>query len=324
MDARQLRYFLRIVESRSISRAAADLRIAQSALSLHVANLEAELGVPLLVRSRRGIMPTECGELLVAKARLILGQLDNAVQEIRSYAADPAGNVTLGLPASIAAFFSAPLLMQIKYRYPNISLRVVDGVSADLLALTQESRIDLALVVEVGEVSATGVERLVTERLYLVGAGPRRFDRAASVRSTKLAGLPLILPGRNHGIRVVMEDFAERIGIELPIKFEVDALPAIKELVRSEFGYTILPTSAIRDEVKRGDMWTVELTSPAPQRTIILVRPPKQVPSRASDAVRRTIRDLVVKLVSDGDWPATLLIKPSSEQQMMLDNVDWV
>ena len=95
MDARQLSYFVRIVETGSMSHAAADLHVAQSALSLHVANLEHELGVALLIRRKRGVTPTACGELLFNRARSILNQFDNTVQEIRSYAASPAGNVTL-------------------------------------------------------------------------------------------------------------------------------------------------------------------------------------------------------------------------------------
>ncbi|HEX2890051.1 LysR family transcriptional regulator [Vineibacter terrae] len=324
MDAKQLRYFVRIVETGSISRAAADLRVAQSALSLHIANLEDELGVLLLVRKKRGVTPTECGELLFNRARSILGQFESAVQEIRSYAANPAGNVTLGLPASIAAFFAAPLLMQLKNRYPSITLRIVDGVPSRLLAEVQESRIDLALVAEAGANSTLGVERLLSEKLYLVGAGRRRFGNAPAVKTARLASLPLVLPGRDHGIRLLIEEVAAKLGIELTVNFQVDAVTAIKDLVRLEFGVTVLPGAAVRDEIKRGEFWAVELVNPTPLRNIVLVRPVKPPPTRASDAARSVIRDLIVKLVNDGDWPATLLFTPTSEPYLFVESVDWL
>lgn len=324
MDAKQLRYFVRIVESGSISRAAADLRVAQSALSLHIANLEHELGVLLLIRKKRGVTPTECGELLFNRARSILGQFDNTVQEIRSFAASPAGNVTLGLPASIAAFFAAPLLMQLKNRYPSITLRVVDGVPSRLLTEVQDSRIDIAVVAETGATSALGVERLLSEKLFLVGAGRRRFGNATAVKTARLAALPLILPGRDHGIRQLIEETAARLGIDLTVNFQVDAVTAIKDLVRLEFGLTILPGVVIRDEIKRDEFWAVELTNPTPIRNIVLARPVKPPPTRASDAARSVIKDLVVKLVNDGDWPATLLFTPTNEPYLFLENVDWL
>jgi len=325
MDVRQLRYFVRIVEAGGISRAAGELNISQSALSLHVTNLEHELGVRLLLRGKRGVTPTDCGQILVNRALSILSQLDNAVQEIRSYAADPAGKVSLGLPASIAEFFCPPLLMQIKSRYPNISLRIVDGVSQRLLSWVQESRIDLALAPEIGSTAALGVERLLAEKLHLVGAGPRRFGRASGVKAANLASMPLILPGREHGIRLIAEDLAAKLDIDLLVKFEVDALPAIKELVRAQFGYTLLPEAAIKQEMKRGELWAVELTDPPLLRHIALLRPLRAPATRAADAVRHVIMHLVVKMVRTGEWPATLLVdKEGSLADALAENLDWL
>lgn len=324
MDVRQLRYFMRIVEKRSLSRAAADLRVSQSSLSLHVANLEQELGVELLVRSRRGVALTECGELLLTRARAIIGQVDATMEEIRSFAENPAGLVTLGLPASIAAFFSAPLLMQLKVRYPRITLRIVDGVTSRLLALAQEKRVDLAMVTEVGPMSALGAERLVSETLYLAGAGPRRFGNAFAVNAANLASVPLVLPSRDHGTRLLVEEYAKALGIDLLVKFEVDAVPAIKELVRSGFGCTFLPATAIKEEAARGEFWTVELVEPALARIVTLVRPLKGKTNPASDAARAVIRDLVIKLVDSGDWPGTLLLKPTTNSPSIAEHIDWL
>lgn len=323
MDVRQLRYFVRIVEKKSLSRAAADLRVSQSSLSLHVANLEHELGVELLLRSRRGVALTECGELLFNRARSIIGQIDATVEEIRSFAENPSGVVTLGLPAGIAAFFSAPLLMQLRVRYPKITLRIVDGATSRLLSWAQEKRVDLAMVTETGAISALGTERLLSETLYLVGAGPQRFGNTFAVKAANLASVPLVLPSREHSMRLLVEEFAKGLGIDLQVKFEVDALPAIKELVRSGFGCTFLPATAIKDETARGEFWTVQVVDPTFTCTTTLVQPLKVKTNPASDAARAVIRDLVVKLVDNGDWPGTLLLKPSPSTALASDHIDW-
>ena len=90
MDIRQLRYFVAIAEQGSFSRAAALLHIAQPALSLHVRNMEFDLGTPLLFRSPKGVVPTEAGEILLRNARIIIDQLAIAEEEIRGHDNDQA------------------------------------------------------------------------------------------------------------------------------------------------------------------------------------------------------------------------------------------
>ena len=89
MDLRQLRYFVAIVQCGSISRASLQLNIAQPALSLHVRNMEADLGLPLLFRTPQGVQPTEAGLILLRNARLIIEQFEQAQREIRGSAAEP-------------------------------------------------------------------------------------------------------------------------------------------------------------------------------------------------------------------------------------------
>jgi LysR family nitrogen assimilation transcriptional regulator len=108
MDVRRLHYFLGIVEAGSISRAAAELRVAQSAPIQHAANIETGLGARLLLRSRRSVRPAECGRRLVEHARLTLGRL-GAIEDIRSYGRAPTGGMTIGLSAGMAALIAAPL-----------------------------------------------------------------------------------------------------------------------------------------------------------------------------------------------------------------------
>ena len=78
MDLRQLRYFIAIVEQGSFSKAAEFLNVAQPALSLHVRNLESELGCALLFRSPQGVVATEAGDILVRNARIMAEQEEEA------------------------------------------------------------------------------------------------------------------------------------------------------------------------------------------------------------------------------------------------------
>ena len=100
MDVKQMRYFVQIVESGSLSKAASQLHIAQPSLSQQLKGLEDELGVELLVRHPRGVTPTDLGMLFCDHARSILKDIDRAKEIVQTRARNPVGRVSVGLPTS--------------------------------------------------------------------------------------------------------------------------------------------------------------------------------------------------------------------------------
>ncbi len=303
MDVRQLRYFLSIVEAGSISRAAAELRVAQPALSQHVANLETELGARLLVRSQRGVQPTECGQRLVEHARLILGQIGGAIEDIRSYGRAPTGEVTLGLSAGMAVLIAAPLLATVRARYPGIVLRIVDGLSGTLLEWAQKGRVDLSLTFDIDEKAGVAVAPILREEIELVTVG----GVASPVAPRELARQRLILPSRPHRLRLLVERYARSVGVELRVDYEIDAMAAILTLVKSRLGCSLLPFIAAADDLRRGELCLRPL-EPRLERTVVLVHPQGRPATGAVDAIQEALQEVVCSLVARGAWPAKLMI----------------
>lgn len=306
MELRQLRYFVAIVQCGSISRAALELNIAQPALSLHIRNMEADLGVPLLFRTSKGVQPTEAGLILLRHARLVLDQLEQAGQEIRGHAAEPAGEVRLGLPSSISQTLGVPLVLAARERYPKITLRIADAMSGYVLEWLRIGRVDLGLLyqaIEQRELHATG---LLTEALVLSGpveapAG-RSHPPGDTVAFAALAVLPLVLPSPGHGLRDLLDDAATAQAVRLASDIDIDAYGAIKELIGRGLGYSVLPAHAVRREVEEGRLraWTVD---PPLTRTVHLVRPLDRPVSSAADAVAGLCRATLHDLVRSGAWP---------------------
>ncbi len=309
MDVRQLRYFLSIVEAGSISRAAAQLRVAQPALSQHVANLETELGTRLLLRSQRGVQPTECGQRLVEHARLILGQVGGAIEDIRSYGRAPTGEVTLGLSAGMAALIAAPLLTTVRARYPGIVLRIVDGLSGTLLEWAQKGRVDLSLTFDVDERAGVAITPILREAIELVTVG----GAASPVAPRELARQRLILPSRPHRLRLLVERYGRSVGVELKIDYEIDAMAAILSLVKSRLGCSLLPFVAAVDDLRRGELCLRPL-EPALERTVVLVHPHGRPATGAVDAIQEALQEVVCAFVARGAWPAKLMIPHAPAQ----------
>ncbi|MFB2605687.1 LysR family transcriptional regulator, partial [Rhizobium phaseoli] len=128
VDFRKLRSFVKIVDTGSVSRAAALLRTAQPALSQQIAALEAHFKHKLLIRSNVGITPTEAGLILYRHAQLMLKQIDQAQTDINQSAKSVAGRVSIGLATySTSSALSLPILKEMKARHPDVVVHINDS-----------------------------------------------------------------------------------------------------------------------------------------------------------------------------------------------------
>ncbi|MGN0934109.1 LysR family transcriptional regulator [Falsigemmobacter intermedius] len=307
MDIRQLRYFVAIAEQGSFSRAAALLHVAQPALSLHVRNMEADLGTKLLFRSPKGVIPTEAGAVLLCHARTIIGQLAVAEEEVRGQQADPSGEVRLGLPGTIGEVLSVPLIRAAHLRYPKIRLRIAEAMSGFVLDWMREARIDLAVVYR--EVNETGIDsvRLLDEELVFFAPaeapeGVRLPPPGQPVALRDLAQVPMILPGAAHGLRELLTRYAISAGISLTTVIEVDSYHSIKELVLSGFGCSILPGNAVHREIAEGRLQGWQIRAPEILRSVWLAHATSRPMSHSVAAIQSLACEVLQNLARSGSW----------------------
>ncbi|GAB5378240.1 MAG: LysR substrate-binding domain-containing protein [Acuticoccus sp.] len=305
MNVRQLRYFLTIARCGSFSRAASELNVAQPALSHHVANLEAELGVRLFDRSPKGVLPTECGETLVGHAEAIMAQLETARRDVQNAARNPSGTVSIGLPPTVSLAFTAPLVIESAKRYPSIDLRVWENYSAHLGEWLSAGRLDLAVLFDVEEIAPLETSFLFDDRLYWVCPPGFRKPGQTSIRFEEGARHPLLLTGKKNGLRHAVERHSRTSEVPLQVKTELDSMPAIKALVASGYGHTILPWYAVRDEVNSGAIDAIPIVDPVPTRRVVLARAGTLAPSRAAELIADLAVELMHHLVSADDWLGT-------------------
>lgn len=161
-----------------------------------MARLEDEVGKPLLLRSSRGVTPTDNGEALYHHAKFMLRQLDQAVAVARQETAAVSGRVALGLAPTTVARLGLPLLQHLRAMYPAVLLNVVEGLSGHLEHMTRVGQLDLAVLFSPAAASELTVEPLLEEELFVIV--PAESSLVAADRDaltlTEVAGLPLILP----------------------------------------------------------------------------------------------------------------------------------
>jgi LysR family transcriptional regulator, nitrogen assimilation regulatory protein len=300
MDLRQLRYFVRIVDLGSLSKAAADLYVAQPALSRQVASLEAELKVPLLVRSVRGVTPTDAGTALYRQAQGILRQLSRIPEEVRSAGGLPAGTVSVGLPFSVSNVLTAALVAEVRSRLPGVRIFVTEAVSSVLEEQLTGGRLDIGMLYET-ERRAGGIDErpLLVEELFLVGA--RKGRQAKEIALAEAIRLPFILPGRNNATRRILEKAVAKAGGSFEVIAEVDSASTIKGMVAAGLGVTVMSRSALHPEGGQPALSIQRIVRPSLSRALNVCAS-RGTPTRATSAVLEILAETALGLVRRGTW----------------------
>lgn len=291
MTLTQLRYFLAIATAGTMSAAARQVGIAQPALSLQIAHLEAELGQKLFARHGRGMSLTEMGRRLQSRATEILRHVELAKEELADDTESPSGTVSIGMATAANMAFSVDLLISVRRRFPRLKVQLVESMSGFLLEWVERGRIDMAIVYDVPPHGSLLIERLATEELFLIGSP--EAELGSSVPFPELAGIPLIIPGKQHRLGQLIHRLAVAEKLALNIAAEVDSTYTIKKLVTHNEGYTILSWHAVQEEVERGELRAMSLRNPTPRRSIDLVINPLRKLDPSVVAVRKSLVRLV-------------------------------
>jgi LysR family transcriptional regulator, nitrogen assimilation regulatory protein len=246
MQLRHLRYFVKIVDAGSFSRAAATIHVAQPALSQQIAELEEQLGLTLLIRSARGVRPTTAGEVLYREASAILRQVERLPSIVRSSSGDPEGTVSVGMSSTLAATLAGPFIKSCKAALPKVVLKFSVGDSQTVKAGIEAHTLDMAVVFEDELVPIFSRKPLFRQRLYLIGRQPE-IDRAATISFEALAKLPLILPSQGNVTRSVVDRAFATAGKSPNVIAEADLLSSTLAMVQTGIGSAIVPKGDMSD-----------------------------------------------------------------------------
>ena len=307
MELRQLRYFVRVVELGSMSRAALDLNLVQSALSQQISRLEGELSARLLQRTRKGVTPTEAGMAFFREAQLALRHAEQAGRAARQ--ARLSGTVSVGLAPTTAAVLGLPLMHAMRERYPDVRLHMVESLSGHLTQMLNARQLDLAVLFETDAARRWSVTPLLEETLYLIrsrqGLPP---NAAATVSMAELGALPLILPTGPHGLRSTLDAAFARAGLRPVLAAEIDSLALLMDAVDAGLGATLQPWAAVGRFANAAQRFHLAaLDDPLARRPNVLCSLSDDELSPAALAARVVLADCARARVNAGQWMGAML-----------------
>ena len=303
MNIRQLKYFIAIVDESNISSAARVLRIAQPALSQHIANLEDELMTDLLIRSSRGVTPTKAGEILYQHAHKIVAQLKQAADDVRSEANTPRGHVAIALPPMLSSHIAPRLLARVAERYPDVDLRIFEELGLNVREMIDNRRVDLGMLATTDPSPKAKYLHLYDEPLFLVSrrrVGDAEDAGTATVDTEALFTVPLVLSQQSHAVREMVERVARDFGRTLNVRVATESVQLRISYIRSGVTSGVLPWPSFDSLWRRGEIFAQRLVNPDLIRQIFLAWPRNQPLNAASRAVRDEAIAICRELFDEG------------------------
>lgn len=312
MELRQIRYFVAVVDHGSLSRAAREVHVAQSALSKQMTMLEAELETALFHRSATGIIPTEAGNVFYEYACGMLKHLRDAKAAVAQQPGELSGSIVVALPQTVARILALPLMRAAAKRYPNVVLHLNEELTGNLIDQLLHGRVDIALFTPSGLPPEVIFTPVAEEALYYFHApGDPLAPPPGEVALAEAVSRPLVFPGRAHAhaTRAVVEEaLADRRMPPLAVAMEVNSVHILMSAVEAGIGPTLMPLNLAAREVREGRLVAHPIAGKGVFRTLGICTCAAMPNSRLRTAMVELLNDVVRDMCESGDWPGIRLI----------------
>lgn len=252
MDNRQFDYFLKIVETKSFSKAAKQLYISQPSLSQYINRLETSLGTALFDRSSSPLVLTYAGEIYfetILKIKSLYSEMTNKLEDIEDL---KKGFLNIGLTPSKANYYLPTILPVFKSKYPGIDIKITEGTSAELESLLGKGLVDLCLMNQPIEKSPYEIEYepFYEENIYLAAPSKYQLPTMPSegifprVDLEALNGMPFILLKQDQRLRQISSYVFTKNSIKPKVILETRSIETSLRLCAAGMGFCFVPDSA--------------------------------------------------------------------------------
>lgn len=287
------RIFREVAECGSISLAAENLYLSQSAVSQSVKQLEQQLQTRLFARSPRGVTLTEDGRLLFEYVRSAIGLLETGENKLQQSRSLQAGTLVIGASDTVTNQFLLPHLKAFHQRYPNIHIRIISGRSYKVLGLLRAGKVDVAFASAPGDLADLEHTPCFKTHTAFVASPDYPCDFSHPYSPAELAELPLILLERKASSRIYLEKYFLQRGIRLSPAMELGARSLLVDLAKIGFGVAGVTREFVQNELDRGEVRMLATAFSIPARSVDLCMLRNVSPSAATERFAADVLDAI-------------------------------
>lgn len=268
---KQLRYFDALARELHFGRAADSCAVTQPALSMQIQELEQNLGLSLLERTRAGVRLTRQGAEIAERAARILSDVRDLIEVARHGEVVLSGGLRLGVIPSVAPYLLPPLLPMLREAYPELQIHLRETQTQTLVQELEDGKLDALLLALPVRGSELATVELFTDRFVLALPADRKLDKAVKATTDLIEQDRLLLLEEGHCLRDQALTYCELEQVRSINTFGASSLATIVEMVAAGYGITLLPEISLPLETRGRDLQQLRFDEPQPFRKIGLV-----------------------------------------------------
>jgi DNA-binding transcriptional LysR family regulator len=295
MDIHQLELFLAVMDSPSMTRAAEKMHLSPGAVSLQLHNLADELHTELFVRRGKKLIPTPAALRLAEQAKAIVKMMSHIQQDFENDLSKDVRPFHFATGVTTLIYQLGRPLRQLRKRFPNAEIRMTVGTTEEMVTGLLDRRFDLALITLPIPEDNLKITPLFEEELLLVRPSPNsvRGGHVGSMGASELVNAPFLLYPKPGNMRLIIDRFFREIEITPRVVMEANDTEAIKRLVESGFGYSILPEHALRG--RSGFFHKFRVSGHRVTRTLALATARTDFSRKLTDSIASFLQAILVE-----------------------------
>lgn len=274
MDLWRLHIFCKVVELKSFSKAADAVCLSQPTVSSHIKDLENYFECELIDRLGRTVAPTKAGELLYAYAEKMTALKENAEKALAEFQGKMKGHLTIGGSTIPGVYILPPLLGKFKQAYPDVTVSLIEGDTAEIVQRTMEGRVELGIVGAKARETQLVQKEIMDDEMILIVPSAHEWAARGQVAVEELIKEPFIMREPGSGTRKTIERVSDKSGdwfARLNVVAEMGSTEAVRQGIKAGVGVSVLSECAVSDDLATGSLKKISIEGVSFRRVFYLI-----------------------------------------------------
>ncbi|MFJ7938634.1 selenium metabolism-associated LysR family transcriptional regulator [Peribacillus sp. NPDC096622] len=290
-----LKVFVTVIEQKNFSRAGNLLNLSQPGVSLHIRNLENELGTKLIYRSPKQVQITEPGKILYRHAKQMLNHYETAKREINEFNNVVSGTMKIGASFTIGEYYLPKVLAEFAAQYPMVDIQIIISNSNDVIQGIRSNKLDIGLIEGETDYKDIDVRPFMNDEMIVVVPPDHPLSQMDLIEGNMLQNQTWVLREQGSGTRTYSDKLLSSLELNIKKTFIFTSIQGVKEAVMAGLGIALLSRLTVQKELKSNELKTFHLKNEPIIRPFSIVKKLDFEASKAMDLFLRKVEEFAIK-----------------------------
>ncbi|WP_440971145.1 selenium metabolism-associated LysR family transcriptional regulator [Peribacillus frigoritolerans] len=290
-----LKVFVTVIEQKNFSRAGDILNLSQPGVSLHIRNLENELGTKLIYRSPKQVQITEPGKILYRHAKQMLNHYETAKREINEFNNVVSGTMKIGASFTIGEYYLPKVLAEFAAQYPMVDIQIIISNSNDVIQGIRSNKLDIGLIEGETDYKDIDVIPFMNDEMIVVVPPDHPLSQMDLIEGNMLQNQTWVLREQGSGTRTYSDKLLSSLELNIKKTFIFTSIQGVKEAVMAGLGIALLSRLTVQKELKSNELKTFHLKNEPLIRPFSIVKKLDFEASKAMELFLRKVEEFAIK-----------------------------